>query len=192
MKIRVLKIAVHAALLALAMLYGIMVAKFKLPPYHLIQPLYRVLIAETNLEIPKEYFETDVTKLISIRDSQDIARLRDTLISFLWGQPKLPSFLPSAIVKGFKDNRYNDIPSLSRIDKLSIVMEFGLESHVYHFIPKTPNNKIVLFHRGHGGDFYKSKEQISEFLDSGYTVAAFSMPLLGLNNQPTVYPKNRS
>lgn len=169
------------------MLYGMMVVKFQLPPYHLISAFYTVLVPETHIETPKEYLETDVAELISIRQPQDVTRLRGALIALLWGQPDLPSFLPSAIDKEFKDNRYDDIPSLNELTKLTVVMEFGLESHVYHFIPKVPNNKVVLYHEGHDGDFHASKEQISEFLDNGYSVVAFSMPLLGLNNQPTVH-----
>lgn len=69
-------------------------------------------------------------------------------------------------------------------------MEFGIESNAYHFIPKKPNNKVILYHQGHQGDFYNGKEQIAEFLNNGYSVVAFSMPLLGINNQPVVeFPK---
>jgi hypothetical protein len=65
-------------------------------------------------------------------------------------------------------------------------MDYGLKSNIYHFIAKAPNNKVILYHQGHGGDFYKSKEQIRAFLDSGYSVIGFCMPLLGLNNKPTI------
>jgi hypothetical protein len=98
----------------------------------------------------------------------------------------LPSSLPSKVVSDFSDTRYNDISSLDRIDKLVITMEFELESNVYHFIPKNPNNKVILYHQGHQGDFYNGKEQIVKFLNNGYSVVAFSMPLLGLNNQPVI------
>lgn len=59
-------------------------------------------------------------------------------------------------------------------------MDFGLESHIYRFI-SNENEK------GHSGDFILSKIQIKEFLDNGYSVVAFCMPLEGLNNQPTVF-----
>ncbi len=65
-------------------------------------------------------------------------------------------------------------------------MEYGLKSYVYHFIPQQPNDKFVFYHQGHRGDFILGKKQISQFLDNGYAVLAFSMPLYGPNNQPTV------
>jgi hypothetical protein len=175
--------------MALAMLYGMAAHKFQLPPYDFVSPALKHIGVRTPkeyLETPKEYLETDVAQLISIRQQQDVSRLRKKLIALLWGNPGIPSSLPSAVDNDVTDTRYNDISSLSKIDKLSIVMEFGIESHVYHFIPKTPNNKVVVYHQGHEGDFYEGKVQIRRFLDAGYSVAAFSMPLLGLNNQPTV------
>jgi hypothetical protein len=93
--------------------------------------------------------------------------------------------MPAKITKDHIDDRYV-ISSLNRIDKITIVMEFGLESHAYHLIPKNPNQQFILYHQGHRGDFHHSKEQIQAFLDHGYTVVAFSMPLLGPNNQPTI------
>jgi len=197
MKMRVLRIAGHITFLVLVLLYGMAAYKFQLPPYALVKAAFtrlEVLAPKENLETsrhedletPREYFETDVAQLISIRQQQDVFRLRGRLITLLWGAPGLPSSLPSVIENGAKDSRYDDITSLSRIDKLIIVMESGLESHVYHFRSKTPNNKVVLYHQGHDGDFYKGKTQIRRFLDEGYSVVAFSMPLLGLNNQPII------
>jgi hypothetical protein len=200
MKAKALRIGVHAVLMTLAMLYGMLITKFQLPPYQLLKATYTFLTPKEHLETQKEYLETqkehletqkeyletDVAKLISITQPEDVSRVRRKLITFLWGKPELPSSMPTEKVEGFTDERYDDISSLRRIDKLGIVMEFGLESTVYHFFPNTANNKVVLYHQGHRGDFYKSKEQIKGFIDSGYSVVAFSMPLLGLNNQPTV------
>jgi hypothetical protein len=44
----------------------------------------------------------------------------------------------------------------------------------------------VIYHQGHDGDFIIGKESIQYFLSNNYSVLAFSMPLVGLNNQPTV------
>jgi hypothetical protein len=185
-KKKILRIAIHIALLLLVMLYGVLVGKFQFPPYSIIETGYNILMPKEYTEIPKEYIETDVEALISITLSGDLSERRKTLINFLWGRPELPLSLPSAIMKSWKDSRYEDIRSLQRIDKLVISMEFDLDSIVYHFIPKNPNNKVVLYHQGHRGDFVHSKEQIGQFIDHGYAVVAFCMPLLGLNNQPSI------
>lgn len=168
------------------MSFSVLVGKYQLPPYSLFKVGYNALQLKEKTETPKEYTETDVTAIISIKQLQDVSKRRSELITFLWGNSELPLSLPSPVINDFSDNRYENISSLRRIDKLIIAMEFGLESHVYHFIPKVPNNKVVLFHQGHRGDFYNSKEQIGEFLEKGYSVVAFCMPLYGLNNQPDI------
>lgn len=84
----------------------------------------------------------------------------------------------------FVDDRYGDILSLSRIDKLVVEMDFGIESHIYHMIPRNPNGRVVLFHQGHRGDFHESKQNIVGLLNQGFSVVGMCMPLFGLNNQP--------
>jgi len=93
---------------------------------------------------------------------------------------------PAEVINNFKDTRYDDIAFLSRIDKLIISMDYGIESHVYHFIPKTTKNKVILYHQGHSGDFHNGKAHIKKLIDKGYAVIGLCMPLEGLNNQPTV------
>lgn len=197
MKARQLKILGCATLMALILSYAMMAHQFQLPLHELVKAASNYMevfkqedesskISKEYREIPKEYLETDVVKLISIEQEKDVVQLRTELIYLLWGKPGLPSSNHLAVDNNIADTRYEYISSLSRIDKLSIVMEFGIESHVYHFIPKIGNNKVVLYHEGHDGDFYTSKVQIKRFLDNGYSVVAFAMPLLGLNNQPTV------
>jgi len=189
------RVAVLAVTLFLCVLAAIAFHKFRVPPdtvskvesiEALETPEVKVEIPREFLETPREFLETDVSALISIRQPDDVERARAALIDFLWGGQGLPSTLPSDVFQGFSDDRYSDISSLDSIDKLIFRMEFGLESHIYHFLPKSPNNKAILLHQGHRGDFFLSKEQIGTFLDHGYSVLAFSMPMLGLNNQPIV------
>ena len=65
-------------------------------------------------------------------------------------------------------------------------MEYGINSVSYLFIPKQSNEKLILYHQGHNGDFLLGKDTIQFFLDRNFTVIALSMPLLGINNQPVV------
>lgn len=137
-------------------------------------------------EAMNEYLETDVNALISIKNKKNISEKRDELIRFIWGKPGLPLSEPSIISNNFEDTRYKDIRSISKIEKMVIEMDFGLKSYVYHFIPKNPKNKVILYHQGHDGDFINGKKEIRKLIENGYSVVAFSMPLLGDNNQPKV------
>lgn len=137
-------------------------------------------------KIQEEYANTDVTGLISIKSSDDVFRKRDALISFLWGNTGLPVTLPLPVNLDLDDPYFSDIAGLQRIERIVVSMEFGLQSVVYHFIPEVASNKAVVFHQGHHGPFHKSKKEVAQFIERGFNVVAFSMPLLGFNNQPTV------
>jgi hypothetical protein len=65
-------------------------------------------------------------------------------------------------------------------------MEYGVNSIAYLFLPNNTNNQLIIYHQGHDGDFIYGKENIDFFLNEGYPVLAFSMPLLGMNNQPII------
>ena len=65
-------------------------------------------------------------------------------------------------------------------------MEHGFISNSYLFLPKDSNGKLIIYHQGHSGGFVNGKQTIQDFLNAGFSVAAFSMPLFGMNNQPIV------
>jgi len=53
-------------------------------------------------------------------------------------------------------------------------------------LEKNDNQKLVIYHHGHAGDFMLGKNTIQNLLNEGYSVLAFSMPLIGMNNQPEI------
>jgi hypothetical protein len=141
-------------------------------------------------EIDTVYFKTKPESLISTRNPDDILKIRERLNEFIWGTTTIPfDILPAKIENNIKDERYENETEniLLRIDRVLVEMDFGLESYIYYFVPKQSNQKIVLFHQGHGGDFIINRDFILQLLGQGYSVAAFCMPLKGLNNKPTVY-----
>ena len=155
----------------------------------LFSPMSYQIFAQDNLifeEIDPAYYETDVGSFIQIKTEKEIVKKRKELVKFIWGKKGFPdSNLPTS-EKDIKDNRYVELENLKQIDKLTVTMDYGLISIIYHFIPKKSNNKLMLYHQGHNGDFIHGKDVIAAFINKGYSVMAFSMPLLGMNNQPVV------
>jgi len=92
--------------------------------------------------------------------------------------------MPTKIIQNIDDNRFSKIKNLDTIDKIIINMEYEIDSYPYLFHPKESNNKLLVYHQGHAGDFLNGINTISFFVDKGFTVLAFSMPLLGSNNTP--------
>jgi len=133
------------------------------------------------------FFETNVPSLIKISDESDILEKRNSLIQFIWHNDGFPyEKSPSKIDIDILDHRYKDLTNLERMDKITVSMEYGIESYAYLFLPVQKNNDVIIYHQGHSGDFIKGKKTIDFFLQRGYSVMAFSMPLMGMNNQPVV------
>ncbi len=195
---RILKSLMVLGLMAAAMLYGIVSHRHHLPPYSSLQTIYQIFVPppapptasapdKAAMQALRDFYQlTDVDALIRPRSSAQVQALRQRLVRFLWGRDTLPAHQPTVVVSGIDDPRYSDMPSLRQIDRLTVDMDFGLQSHAYHFHPRDPIGRFVLYHQGHDGDFIKGKPQIAALLDRGYDVLAFSMPLMGMNSQPKV------
>ena len=156
-------------------------------PYLLLRARILPPYLPPRLEIDPLFLETDVDSLILIDNAADVASKRTQLIEYIWGADGLPpTQLPDNVEQDISDVRYQDLDNLKQIDKITIMMEWQINSIAYHFIPVRSNQKLVIYHQGHYGDFIFGIEAIQKFLNEGYDVIALSMPLLGLNNQPVV------
>lgn len=181
-------------------IYGVVVGKHHYPPYDALKIIYDKFLKSKEQKkeqkkseefiyhkINPEYWQIDVDSLISIKSENDIIEKRSRLNQYIWGDKGFPvSKMPSNIKNNIKDDRYFDLNNLKTIDKIVVSMDHGLNSIIYHFHPAQSNNQIIIYHQGHRGDFILGKSTIQFFLNKGYSVLAFSMPLLGMNNQPTV------
>ena len=176
---------------AIIFLLGIFVGIYKIFPYselnNLKDQLEPEITKKSTIVSPKNL---EYINKISIETNTDIIEKRNELIQFIWKTNDLPNQLPNAIENNINDVRFDDMPNLKNIEKLTVEMEHGLSSIVYIFTPEIDNEKLIIYHQGHSGGFYNGKETIQEFLNNGFSVAAFSMPLLGMNNQPNVELEN--
>jgi hypothetical protein len=76
--------------------------------------------------------------------------------------------------------------NVSKVDELTVTMEFGLTSLVTLFTPTDPRNVVTIYHRGHAGPSVFTPDlvpSINSLLSAGHTVAIIAMPL---------YPPNKS
>lgn len=178
-------------LVAVAFLAGVVWQRYQLPPYRFLWSLKERLTeapgptAELAPMTDFSEFGVPVDSLIDIHTSDDARTIRSRLRTFLWGADSLPGLLPD-VEPGISDPRWDDMPGLDRIDRLTVRMDFGLESVIYLFHPASPNGSLVLYHQGHRGDFFRSRSRIQALIGRGYVVAGLSMPLQGMNNQPVV------
>lgn len=95
--------------------------------------------------------------------------------------------MPSVVENDFRDDRFDDLENLRRIDRLDIVMEYDVNSIAYHFIPTKDNGRVLIWHQGTSGFFANDENEgkvIYRLLKEGYSVMALSHPLRGPNNKP--------
>tara|TARA_Y100000741_G_scaffold339983_1_gene301209 strand:- start:1290 stop:2393 length:1104 start_codon:yes stop_codon:yes gene_type:complete len=166
----------------LAFSFGFAVNSYEIFPYSIIKDVY----IETQKIPYNESYENDVYSLIHIRSMDSKIEVKNNLNHFIWKQESLPTYEPDLIENNITDKRYSNMKNLDSIDKFVINMEYDVNSIAYFFKPSDSNNKLIIYHQGHKGDFHNGKNVIQYFLEKNYSVLAFSMPLLGMNSQPVI------
>jgi hypothetical protein len=140
------------------------------------------------MDIPYEELEFDISTIVSLDSEEEINLKRQKLIDFIFGKAGLPqNQLPDSIEQAISDDDFKNLLNIERIDKLTINMEWNLNSIVYHFVPQNSRQEAVIYHQGHTGKFVNGISTIQIFLSKGYDVVALSMPLKGLNKKPIVH-----
>ena len=169
---------------------GLSVGVYKIFPYELLDSSKDILSGQKTLETNQFVNQADIDSLIKIDNQSNIDEKRHFLTEFFWGIGSLQRIIDKSplpqVESDISDSRYNDFQNLKRIDKLTVEMKHGINSVSYLFIPEVSNEKLILYHQGHGGDFILGQNTIQFFLNRNFTVLASSMPLVGMNNQPIV------
>jgi len=173
---------------AIIFFFGMYVGLYKIFPYEVLDSSKDVLFEQKTTQNNQFVNQINVDSLIKIDSKSDIDQKREFLTEFFWDtttfqriKDKSP---PPKVETNISDSNYKDFQNLKRIDRLTVEMEYGINSISYLFIPEQSNEKLILYHQGHGGDFLLGKNTIQFFLDRNFTVIAMAMPLLGMNNQP--------
>jgi len=181
-------VSIVVILVIIVFSYGISVGHYKLFPFEQLKIFKSNFIGEsTEAELDEFFIKPDLKSLIHISNEDDVMKKREQLIQYIWKNAGFPaSKLPDEVIEDIDDSRMEVFSNLKRVDRLTIIMDYGIKSNAYLFLPNQNNNKLIIYHQGHGGDFFLGNKTIQFFLDKGYSVLAFSMPLLEPNNQPIV------
>jgi len=182
-----------SAVFVVVFFYGLSVGVYNIFPYEFLDSSKDVLSGQKTIENNQFVNQADIDSLIKIDNKSDIDQKRNFLTEFFWNVEsttfkRIPAgYIPVPEVESdISDSRYSDFQNLKRIDRLTVEMEYDINSISYLFIPEKSNEKLILYHQGHGGDFILGKDTIQFFLNRNFTVLASTMPLVGMNNQPVV------
>ena len=177
-------------LIGIVFIFGLTVGVYKIFPYEILDSSLDTIKEEAPTENNQFITQSDLNTLVRIDGKLDIEKKRNDLTEFFWNVESLQRVqhdgqLPE-IESDIYDSRYNDLQNLKRIDKLIVEMEYGINSVSYLLLPEESNQKLILYHHGHDGDFILGSNTIQFFLERNFTVLAMTMPLVGMNNQPIV------
>ena len=114
-------------------MYGFLAYVYEFFPYDQLVNAKRTItpqeLCEWNPDDHPLVFQTDVKSLIKIKSEDDIIKKRDALVDFIWVGNGFPSTkLPDLVENDISDSRYSDLKNLQRIDKISIIMDYNVNS----------------------------------------------------------------
>ena len=185
MGLRILGVIIPIIIIAFS--YGVAVGLYEYFPYEGLNQTKKIILNESDESIitSTDFAKFDLSSIIGIDVKEDISSKKTSLIQYIW-KDQMPTKLPTSVEENFTDENFNDVKNLKQLDKITIEMEHGVNSIAYFFIPYESNNKLIIYHHGHAGDFILEKNTITFFLNNGYSVVAFNMPLKGINSQPII------
>jgi hypothetical protein len=147
------------------------------------------LFADCTTEIDPYYWTVDVASFIHVTNSTQVAAVRNRLIAYLWKQNGWPATnMPASVLTVPTPGWVSGLGStnIDHVDRMDILMDYGLHSIVYHIRAAQSSNRLLLYHYGHGGGIGYGEdgwqETMRQSLDAGYDVMVFWMPLLGENS----------
>lgn len=113
---------------------------------------------------------------ISINTESELSRVRQRLIWFIWGQTELPDRMPVKVSPA--ESPMAGVDNLAKVQSMLIAMESGQQSVAYHYVPRTPNRRLVIVHQGHVCDTGAAGvgNLIRDLIRGGYSVLAMNMP----------------
>ncbi|CAN5408368.1 hypothetical protein BH11BAC1_BH11BAC1_21500 [soil metagenome] len=166
------------------MIYGILVGRYGYFPFSVLKNVQDSYQGEEK-RAPHNFSKPDIQKLISVNRG-NIDSIRMVLTDLIFDTTVIPASLPDTVY-AITDVQYTELDNLESMDCFEVRMKYGINSKGYIFHPKQSNDRLLIYHEGHKGDFINGKNAIARFLKAGFTVYAFSMPLMGKNNQPTIF-----
>ena len=113
---------------------GLFVGVYKIFPYSEMNEIKNQFESQP-VKLDLESYDTlNLDDIISIKNERDIILKRNQLTQFIWKTSDIPELLPNSVENNIIDERFDNIPNLKQIDKLTIEMKHGLNSVVYIFL----------------------------------------------------------
>ena len=146
--------------------------------------------------VTRQVFPIWVEDNITLTNTMDVETRRQELVAYIWGQDGWPTNRElSLLLTNCPAKEYNALRNpdgnLARVDLYAcpLLVEAGLNSCIYHFLPIRSNGRLFIVHTGHfSGGFWEQDVDLNNggvppglmipaLLEEGYSVLAIDMPL---------------
>ena len=142
---------------------------------------------------PQQVVGVDVEKEIAIHTVADIEDKRRRLIEYIWKGAGLPTRLPDAEPGVALPSQIATLTGVRRTTKLTIPLRYGVKATQYLLEPEgLINQRLAIYHTGHGEDPIVRVRAVQALLDLGYAVLCSDMPFVGWNVQLIQDPNDPS
>ncbi|MCC5917456.1 MAG: hypothetical protein JJU02_09040 [Cryomorphaceae bacterium] len=172
--------------IAIAFAYGFSIRVFKIFPYKILEKLYFVTTYSQRYSVDSVFVDIDgISELMRISSVEEIPKYRNQLGEIIFKNDLSETIFPSEFISvdGFEYHKKEGFQYFVLIH----IMVFGIESKAHLILPKQESFQMLIFHMGHDDSFVNHFSIYQPFLEAGFGLMLFDMPLEGVNNQPIVF-----
>ena len=139
-------------------------------------------------EVDPYYLKFDIPSMIHIKDVNDVAKVRQQMIDLMWKKGDWPgSKMPASVqliepIPEWVKQIGSD--NVARVERLDTAMDYDLHSYSYLIHPQKGGQRLLIYHQGHDNSMlpWGGQGTMKFFLDRGFAVMTFYMPLKGENS----------
>ena len=158
-------------------IYGVFVGTYKIFPYDELNSVKSITLNEKTIpDQQNTIYENNVSELIQIKDNDDISKLKNNLIDFIWKNNGFPnSKLPASVNQDISNSSYSIL-----IFNWSILFKFVKSSYNEFENAHTNINKIIHVQHGETNstlDNESSHKNILYFIDKFISKKQYKNPV---------------
>ena len=131
-------------LIFFSFIYGMSVVHFEIFPFDFIKKLKISVLSDNNsIDDNSKIYENDFNSLIRFSTEDEILNTRSELTNYIWNH-NLPKNTIPQIDSNIYDSNYDDLKNLKKIDRITTVMDFEINS-ISYLLPSYQIQMLAFF-----------------------------------------------
>ena len=119
-------------------------------------------------------------------------RIRDSLITTLWGRDGFPeNLLPHNVANTGHPNILGRLPPTTKVHQMTLEMDLGLWSTTFYLVGSSQSDRLVVYHNGFGDSTRSLGSLFRSLINNGFDLVVVN-PLGHGGNRAYAFPKENS